>query len=123
MVLRHSIKPFLLWRKVKMLAMSKAIWVFLCLGMVCIFAGDLENHIQEAELHIDRTYKTVLSREVAIRKLKSIVFDESLSENDKIAAIRKTFLQQSLETITPNNAHKLLFVRPLTWKIHSILNP
>ena len=95
---------------------------FCLLLFVCIFAfaGEFENVLQEAELFIERTYKTELARQSAIKKLQKIINDDKVTETEKIAKIRAEFLQSKLEEINEGNAYKLLYVRPLTWTVHSI---
>ncbi len=85
-----------------------------------LFAGELENIIQQAENAIFEQYKTPLANKSASRKLVLILQDEKLSESQKISKIKKEFLSLEKEEITPENAYKLIFVPQLDWKIHSI---
>lgn len=85
-----------------------------------LFAGELENIIQQAENAIFEQYKTPLANKSASRKLVLILQDEKLSEYQKISKIKKEFLSVEKEEITPENAYKLIFVPQLDWKIHSI---
>ena len=85
-----------------------------------LFAGELENIIQQAENAIFEQYKTPLANKSASRKLVLILQDEKLSESQKISMIKKEFLSLEKEEITPENAYKLIFVPQLIWKIHSI---
>ena len=95
--------------------------VVLMLLPAMVWAGELEDIIQEAELKISHDYKTELARESALKKLRRIIENDQLSEAEQISRIKATFLKTAdWKPVTEQNAARLIHVAPLTWTIHSL---
>ncbi|MDD2480358.1 MAG: hypothetical protein PHS31_10765, partial [Victivallaceae bacterium] len=91
----------------------------LCVSVVC-YAGRYEDTIQEVELNIKEKYRTPRAVEEAQKRLGLIIDNPDLSEDAKIIALHRTFLQKEKIEITEANAHQLIFVPDISWTIHSI---
>ena len=100
----------------------KAILCFLMAIVALQLLGDnLIDVVNEAELHIERTYKGEMARRLAIDKLQKIVLDEQKTDKEKMDTIRLEFLApKKEEKLTEANAYHLIWIPPLSWDIHSI---
>ncbi len=85
-----------------------------------VFAGEFADVIQQAELMIQEKYTTERARKSEFNKLDTIIDNQELTENEKIAEIRREFIHAQKFEITEDNAYSLIFSRPLTWVVHSI---
>ena len=89
-------------------------WMILALtvfGIAAVFAGELADAIQQAGFWINKKYTYPPAREEEEAKLTAIR-KSSLSEAEKIAAIRMTFPEAFRQP--------LIFQQPLSWRIHSL---
>ena len=103
--------------------MKQVCYLIICLLSLInnpFYAGEYEDVLQEAELMIESTYRTELSRTSATKKLSLIINDDKLTEKEKIEKITIEFLQPKNTEINEQNAYKLVYVPPLTWTVHSI---
>ena len=103
----------------------KEMMTILCMLIVCMTillpANNLIDVVNEAELHIERTYKGEMARRLAMDKLQKILDDQQKTDKEKMDAIWLEFLTpKKEEKLTEANAYRLIWTPPLSWDINSI---
>ena len=92
-------------------------WMILALtvfAFIAVFGESLRDVKKQVEIWINKEYKeTPVTLEDAIKDFKKICNDDSLTDEEKIAALRKGF-----PDAFPSQS--LIFQPPLSWRIHSL---
>ncbi|MBR7127296.1 MAG: hypothetical protein IKD09_01780, partial [Lentisphaeria bacterium] len=86
--------------------------IFLC---AVLYAGSLEDVIQQAENAIAEKYKTPIAKKSAVKKLVAIIDDADLTDEQKIADLKKAFPEAFKKEELP-----LIFTPQVSYHIHSL---
>ena len=83
-------------------------------------AGVLEDAIEEAEKFIATRYPSERAKRSIGKKLDAILDDEKLTEAEKVRRIRVDILMPKAEGLNDSNIEKLIYMPPLSWRVHSL---
>ena len=89
--------------------------VFLFTAFFAFAAEDFADMVDKVESWIEKKYTNKKSKQIQKRKLDKICDNETKDEASKIIELKKTFPEAFQKEEKP-----LIYVNPLSWKIHSL---